>query len=315
MNACIITFGTIRLRCESDSRPFIDFVRNYFQGTAEIAAADHQITINFLNGWSWKKTRERSSPEAIILGEGIAYDKKRMTLAIAYHELTGAVSFGGESVNVDVSFQRIAYKHVANWLLFKRRGLSEHYFRFICRFVIQNILFMLMCRKKEGEVLSAAAIVYRGRAFVFAGLPGSGKTTAVTTLKRAMPGVEIAAQNYAIFKNNMLRPFTEGLSVCAAGTYPIERVFIVAHGPGFESRDIAPSDALARLRFINDATAELPRHSRLGALALVDSSWQGIMDDDELAALARTVPVTELVTDQGFEECLRYFIAAYGQDR
>lgn len=310
MNCYTITLGSSTINVSTNFEPLGNFIRAYFNALPTDTMAD-AIHIDYCARWGWKRKSVSARGGAVCLGEGAIYDQKNNILQLEYKEINGQLVLKNGTLTGNFSFQPFAPKHIANRIFFKRSGLAEHYYRFICRLVIQNILFMLAARDQHIEILSAAAVVVKDKGFVFAGLPGSGKTTTVRTLSEKM-GASIAAQNYAPFIDGFFWPFTEGQSVCSDKKYPIKAVYIVTHGSKFSIERLSPELAFSRLSFVNHATAELPTHSIFGSLCLVDPSWSAITAAESLRILCQKTEVYQVVMDPGLTDFVQYFNNTYG---
>lgn len=316
MKSCRITFGETKLLVSSDHEGFLAFVKKYFTGhyclSEDISLEDNQLAVSFSERGGWSPRGRRIERERVVtwLGEGLGLTKEGNFL-FEDKEITGEIIWDSR-VRAQIEFRPILLKSIANYLIPNPISLRERYFRLVVRGVIQQILFMLEAQGRGVEILSAASLLFQGKAYVFAGLPGSGKTTTVSHLAKTLPGAIILAQNYTPVHVDTTWAFTEGLTVNVEGKFPIGGVFIVTHGKEFNHQLIDQATALASLTFINHATAELPVHSRLGALLLGKTSASSLTSMPYIEELVKNVPVQMVVMDNCLPAFTDFFVKNYG---
>lgn len=317
MSSCRVTFGTTSLVVTSDHESFLAFMKNYFDGEdvrlSGSVPKEHRLAITFARRGTWSLRGRRIDSRRVTtwLGEGIGLTDDG-TFLFEDKELTGELMLENDMLRGNVEFRPIVLKHLANRLLPGHGSLQERYYRLVTRGVVQQLLFMLEAQARSVDILSAASIVWQGRAYVFAGLPGSGKTTTVTHLAQTLPGANILAQNYVPVRAGTTWCFAEGLTSPIEGQFPIAAVYVVAHGEGFAERKLDSGCALANLVYINDRTAELPSYSKLGAFFLGNQSMSAIAHHEHLSVLATEVPVRMVVMDSGLRLFTAEFIKTYG---
>lgn len=316
MKSCRVNFGSTHIIVSSDHDNFLAFVKKYFTADdcapEEIFPSENHLSVVFSTRGSWSPRGRRIAREHVTtwLAEGIGLTKEGKFL-FEDKEITGEISFG-TTVRGIISFRPIILKDIANRILSNHLSLQERYFRLVTRGVIQQLLFMLEARSRGVEILSAASIVWQGKAYIFAGLPGSGKTTTVTHLATNLPGAKILAQNYVPLLSGTTWNFTEGLTPVVSGNFSVAGVFIVTHGNEFAVRTLESGTALASLLYVNHATAELPVHSRIGAAFLGKPEAGTITATQHVCALAKNVPVQMVVMDTQLRDFTDFFKKNYG---
>jgi len=159
-------------------------------------------------------------------------------------------------------------------------------------------------------IISASAVAIRGRAYIFAGLPGSGKSTIVNKLAKMVPNAKIITQNYALISDTKILSFPEAKIEGLEKEYPVDSIFVTSYGLDFEIKKIGTKEAFSEISAINYFTQELPVNSPLAGLALVDD-FGFMTDDSNLRRISELLPVNNLTVDIGGEKFLRYFREHY----
>jgi hypothetical protein len=259
-------------------------------------------------------TNQLPASVEVWLGEKVGYSSEQKTFYFTHNEIQGSLCFAASGVwNVVVIFQKNIFKHVANRMLYSQRDQS-HYYRLITRLIVQNLLFIKLQIHKSVSLISAAAVVMRDGAYVFAGLPGSGKTTTVKLLKKSFPDIVSVAQNYVLVEDGLLLSFPEGIEKVVLKPYPVKALFIVTHGREFVVEKLSAQQAYAEILAINHATAELPIHSLWSSMTMVIPEWQKLAFSEEpLRNLLPKIPTSYLCVDSRGKKFVDYFDQHYGQ--
>ena len=162
--------------------------------------------------------------------------------------------------------------------------------------------------------IAAAAVVVRDGAYVFAGLPGSGKTTTVKLLKQSFPDIASVAENYVLVEDGLLLPFPEGIEKVVLKPYPVKALFIVTHGRELVVEKLSAKQAYAEILAINHATAELPIHSLWSSMMMIIPEWQKLaFSEESLRDLLAKIPASYLCVDRYGKKFVDFFDQHYGQ--
>lgn len=295
---------------DTKEKGFSGFLTHYLRGfeSDRIPNPDCVIRVIFKSGYQWGFSVKETTPHT--LGSGIGWDTERDVLALAQREVRAEISFKSPWT-AEVSFQRNAFRHIANRLFFAGSKTQTNYYRAVTRLMLQNIVFMRL-KKEQGVVpISAAAIKIGDSADVFVGLPGSGKSTLVQRAQKEAKA-EIVAENFALTNGSMLFPFPEGNS---ADVTPctVRNIYIISHDKELSLLPIAENVAQEAITTVNTLTAELPEQSPFGALPLINANqWSFIssIDNGVLKKLCATHRCHRLVVDPGADKAIQKILNA-----
>jgi len=309
MSKIIINYLGVSIGVSSGNERFLRYALKYFNGSRDFVDInlDAVIDVVFEKGYIFKPEIGKAVESEIIFGENVGCDREE-GLSFKFHELFVKFDFSQKTWKVSCSFEKIFLKHLANVLFFKGWGVEEYYFRVICRMVIQNILFMKLRLIQRCCLISAAAIAIDGKAFVFAGYPGSGKTTIIGTLKEMFPSSIVLAENYVIIKDGLVHCFTEGKNEEFDLSFPVSKIFIISRSKRISVRKISRDYFLSMLRSINQYTAELPEHSPFVGATLINESFASVFFEDGFDKLPFDVDINYLVADDGLVEFKNLFL-------
>ncbi len=295
---------TVNLTAHNDA--FMSFAAQYLRGfeSEHHKQADINVSVAFLPGSTFKTEHSSYSPHT--LGTGLGWDSKNNTLYTNAKGIESRITLT-EPWHAEVRFQKNFFRHLANKLFFAGAKTETNYYRAIIRQILQQLVFMQLANRWNIIALSGAAVKMGNRAFVFAGLPGSGKSTLVQALKKEL-GAEILAENFVLTDGERLFPFSEG--ACADITpVAINKIYVLTHGEQFAQYQLPREQAYQALKAINLITAELPEQSAYAALLLVDPTrWQFLFDSDNetLKKLCERHACERLVVDEGLEKTLTH---------
>lgn len=250
----------------SNNIPFLNFVEKYFSGfSVEKAAASNNINLqfNFQPGFSYKLNGQRLKDLDIYWGENYGTDLKNNDFHFCYHETTTRLNLNETTWRGEINFQKNIFKHLANRLFFKGGLTNIHYYRLLTRLIIQNLIFLKTRQSQDLTIISGAGLVINNKAYIFAGLPGSGKSTLIKNLKTKYPESEILSENYLPIINNQVYYFTEGRELNKQNSCPLAQIHVIGHGREHSNRLLSPEEAANKLEAINIFTAELPEQGPL----------------------------------------------------
>ncbi|MEM3394186.1 MAG: class I SAM-dependent methyltransferase, partial [Candidatus Methanomethylicia archaeon] len=274
--------------------------------------------INFLGGFSFNPSTHHkplSSFFPIKVSEGIEFNEKRKSLFFSRKEIFGTLCFSKDIWEVEVNFKRNIFRHLSNVLFFSKKNTINTYYRFIARLIIQNLIFIRLKEKFPLFVLAGAGIVYNNRAYLFSGLPGSGKSTIVEKLTQNLPSAKIIADNYLLIVENRVLIFPERKVKLEADVYPIEKIFIIKHGVKFNVQKIEKENVLIKLLSINHYTHEFPLDDIFSSLPLVSDEFNYLNYVSHLQSIINKNEFYELTTDPNCDEFLDYFLFKVLEDK
>lgn len=308
MYSVVIKVHTITARVHSNDRDFIRYVEDYFNTGIATGDCDIDINLVFKSGFSWSLQKLFFST-ARHLGENIVFNDTTKKFIGAHRELTIEAVLEKDIWRVRGEFQRNFFRHCANLLLFHAR--RDHYYRWITRLLIQNLIFMKLRERHSCAFASGAALAIGGRAFCFFGLPGSGKSTLVAALAKAIPGAEILAENYLVMDKKLLIPFPEGRLRFSHLAYQIAAGFIISRGEQMSMEMYSYEDACGAVNAINAFTAELPEHSILHTMAIANPLICALFKNEALEGILKNISIFSCVVDRGALNCVAYFKNTY----
>ena len=266
MDATFAIHG-VGLRLKSNNPAFISFAQNYFKGFEHSDSTDTiiDITIQWKPGFSlaWNPTSTGFSHH---IGSNVTIDP--VTGSCAIHDKEWHIIIHkkeGSLIRAELSFKRNLLRHTAN-TLFTRGNLASRYYRAALRILAQQLIFIEL-EKKGINPYSAAAVAIDNKAYIFAGLPGSGKST-ISHFLRQQFDAEILTENFVLTDGTYLYPFPEGNTVEHIGSIVIKEIYSISHGSTFSVIPINSETMLHDLAIINAITAELPEHSLISASTL-----------------------------------------------
>lgn len=300
----------VSLNLSSSNQAFLTYAHNYLRGfeTASAPEAEINVSVSFLSGFSLRLQRTQYAPQR--LGTGLDWDAVNNTLYVAQREIEARITLTSPW-HAEVTFKKNLFKHIANKLFFAGAQTHERYYRSVIRLIAQQLVFMQLMLRWNVVPLSAAAAELGGKAYIFAGLPGSGKSTLTRALHKKL-GARILTENFVLTDGERLFPFPEGSASVHADVQPlpIAEICVLTHGEKFLAYELPREQAYYTLLAINSLTAELPEHSAYGALTLVDPTrWQFLFDADHetLKKLCERHSCMRLVADIGLSKTLEYF--------
>ncbi len=302
----------VKLVLTSSNRDFLAFAKEYFRGfeidtPRKDAAyvADVHVVVQFLPGFSWRLNQSQYAPH--VLGGGLGWDEKNNTLYIFENEIEARATLTAPW-HAEVKFKKNFFRYLAHRLFFSGSKTKNNYYRSLIRLFAQQLVFMQLALRWQIVGISAAAFKIGGQAHLAVGLPGSGKSTLVSALRRELHA-EILAENFALTDGERLFPFPEGQSSDVAPC-PIGGIYFLTHGEGFAKYILPREQAYQAMLAVNNLTAELPQHSPYGSLALVDPTrWQFLFDSDNetLKKLCERHSCLRLIADEGLLKTIEYF--------
>jgi hypothetical protein len=304
-------FGT-KIRVSSSNKNFLDSVKKYFS-VLEVSNSDMDVDIDlsfvFKTGFSFRLNGNKIEEDGVLWGENVCRGDDGRFL-FSYHEVFGSFLLTNKNWQGDCIFQKNIIKHLANILFFKRSKTRESYYRFLIRLIIQNLLFLKL-EEKGFTILSAAAVEIKGDGYVFAGLPGSGKTTIIEKIKNNFSEARILSENYAIINKSSVGFFTEGKHSAGNEFFLIRNLFIINRGDNFSLLELDSSDCFYKLKAINQYTAELPEHGPFVNLLLLSPNFNFMILNDNLKNFSSSVESFDLRVDEGAVELIKYFKKIY----
>lgn len=311
-NSIFLNIHDIHIKISSNDASFLEYVQKYFSVfiSTEKHSKDIVCDFSFEKSYSFSVSRTFSN-EALLLGEHVSYDKKKSEFSFINREYLAKLLLENKPIIAKTTFKRNIFRHISNRLFFKKEKTNEHYYRIAVRLIIQNLLFMTLKKRVGIGVLSAAAVSIDGKAYVFAGLPGSGKSTIINEIIKHYPRAEVLAENYVLFKDDTIYAFPEVGWSPQSLTATIKNIFVVSRGEDLNVSSIEAGDAQRALSGVNDATAELPVHSQFAAYAIIDNQFVIDHYEHELNKLVNAVPVEIIITDKGLVQFMKHFIETH----
>lgn len=302
----------VSIKISSNDASFLEYVQKYFSIflVTETHTQDIVCSFNFEAGYSLSVPRIFGNGK-LLLGEYVSYDTKKSEFSFINREYLVQLLLEDKPIIAETTFRKNLFRHIANKLFFKKGKTNTHYYRVATRLVIQNLLFVMLKQNAGIGVLSAAAVAIDGKAYVFAGLPGSGKSTIINKIIKHYPDAEVLAENYVLFKDNTIYSFPEVGWSPKRLTTEIKNIFVVGRGEELSVTTLATESALIALSGVNDATAELPVHSQFAAYSIINNKF--IIDHymNELRRLTDTVSSELLITDKGLSQFMSHFIETH----
>jgi hypothetical protein len=139
----------------------------------------------------------------------------------------------------------------AEWEPASRRGLIRQSANPFSIDAVLRIAHTLMLARQGGFLLHSASAIRNGKAFLFAGVSGAGKTTIsrlapadVTLLTDEISYVRLRGSGYVAFGT----PFTGELAKLGANvSAPISALYLLAQGPENRIDPVAPGEAARSL--------------------------------------------------------------------
>lgn len=307
MEKLFLNFWGVKVRVVANDNSFINFAKKYFQGF-EVPELEGEsvidLSFNFQKYYNFKVDR-RPAPFDEFLGEKAGM--KNGSYEFQFNEVDAAIKFDNDRWSGNVNFKKNLFKHFANLLFFRGRDTQSHYYRFVTRLIIQNLVFMKLKQDQKMEVLSGAAISINGQAYAFIGLPGAGKSTLIDKLLEINPEAIVLTGNYVIISADQVYFYTEGAGDNCLQGYPLKEVHIISRGNGAAIEGIASKQALSQIVAVNNYTAELPMHGPFTAYVLHDTDFEFMLNNDTLQKILETAPAYRSRIDKGANEFIKLF--------
>jgi len=316
-NSISLNVHGIKAKIISDDYKFLQFVSNYFNYFV-IEDKNNNLDdekpivffIKFSKFFSWKLDNKIKDQE-INLGEGFAISSKG-DFIFKWNELFVKIDWNKENWQTEVLFKRIFFKHLANILFFKKGKTNENYYRIIARLVIQNLIFLKLYQKYQFGFISGAAITINQNAFLFIGLPGSGKSYILKLIVSKFPQSEIIADNYILFKEKKVFVFPEGKFIPSRSQYPIKSVFIVSYGKKFNLKKIHLEDGLKIILAINLFTKELLPQSPYVNYLIYNPKFEILLNEHNfIKKILENINIYQVTIDEKGEKFLNFLAQNY----
>lgn len=300
------------MEINSGSEFFVNYACRYFMGEPENKPAgsrpDIVCHVSFPGSFSFRVDPKREQHN-IILGQEMAAAGDGGPFYFDFRELRGVIKNEGPAVEATVRIRRNLFKYVSRLLFFRKYSPKEYYARLVIRDVIQNLLFVKLQEKKKVEIVSGASIVLDGNAYIFAGLPGGGKTTLVRAIKKADANAVVLAENFVLISDKMAFAFTEGIWPSVGQGFPIRGVYFIYQGSRMNIRKVSPAEGMSLIDAVNDYTRELPRYGFYAAIALLDDRiGNSIFSKKEVADVIGSVPCYRAEIDLWARDFCDYLI-------
>ncbi len=180
----VLKIHGISVLIRSDNINFLNYLRSYFNCFIESVASDSfdlEVLVNIKKGFSISphgadsRITRKIGDRLGLLDSG--------EYGFSYREIGGRIDFRFSSWTAQADFKKNIFKHFANKLFFRRKKMNDYYYRFIIRYLIQNLIFLKLRESQNLIVSSGAAVSIDGKSYLFFGLPGSGKSTIVNKIK------------------------------------------------------------------------------------------------------------------------------------
>lgn len=309
----ILEVHGVSVLVNSDNINFLNYLRNYFNCFVKESfngPFDLEISVNIKKWFSFSPHGARNKIVRVV-GDRLGLLASG-EYSFSYREISGQIDFRGDNWIAQADFRKNIFKHLANKVFFRRKRMNDYYYRFIIRYLIQNLIFLKLRVSKNIIAASGAAVSVDGASHLFFGLPGSGKSTIVKKVKEYL-GLrsEILTENFILFDsfgNNFV--FPEGNNSPKAMSYPIAAGFIIGHGQDMVINKIDNQQAVNGIRLIDQYTAELPSQSFLSGYGLLDFGYLPFLSLVEEKDL-KSFDVFSLFIDNGATEFMKYFSDKY----
>ena len=181
----------------TNKKQVLAFAEKYWLGfkTDNVSSEAFSVNIDFRQGFSWHAHPSIArKPQEIVLGSNRFLDAEKKILRAQDKDWYIELDFKNKMLGTLV-FRRNIFRHVAN-VIFAKHNLGEQYARAALRILPEALLFLSL-REKHIGVYSGAAYTKNKKAYLFPGLPGSGKSTLVHLLKKEFGG-DIATENFIL---------------------------------------------------------------------------------------------------------------------
>lgn len=309
----VLKIHGISVLIRSDNINFLNYLRNYFNCFIEDVISDSfdlEVLVNIKKGFSISphyadsKITRKIGDRLGLLDSG--------EYGFSYREISGQIDFRFNNWTAQADFKKNIFKHFANKVFFRRKRMNDYYYRFIIRYLIQNLVFLKLRESQNLNISSGAAVSVDGKSYLFFGLPGSGKSTIVKKIKEHF-GLrsEILTENFILsdsLGNNFI--FPEGNKSPSAMSYPVAAGFITGHGQNMIINNINKRQAVDCIRLIDQYTAELPPQSFLSGYGLLNREFLSFLSLVEEGDL-KSFDVFSLFVDNGATEFIKYFSDTY----
>lgn len=309
----ILEVHGVSVLVSSDNINFLSYLRNYFNCFVREGfngPFDLEISVNIKKWFSFSPHGVRNKIIRVI-GDRLGLLASG-EYSFSYREISGQIDFRGDNWLAQADFRKNIFKHLANKVFFRRKRMNDYYYRFIIRYLIQNLIFLKLRASKNIIVASGAAISVDGASYLFFGLPGSGKSTIVKKIKERLASrSEILTENFILFDslgNSFV--FPEGNDFPKVTPYPIAAGFIIGHGQDMIINQIDNQQAVSSIRLIDQYTAELPSQSFLSGYGLLNFEYLPFLSLIEEKDL-KSFDVFSLFIDNGTTEFMKYFFDKY----
>ncbi|MBW2989056.1 hypothetical protein KY358_01925, partial [Candidatus Woesearchaeota archaeon] len=195
----------VRSRIRSNDRDFLDFIRmNLSSYSSKIKDAEIESELEYIPYNPFKPVRKLVNIDDLkCLGHGIFVKPGEIYISERGLQIHFVIE---EKIKIKARFQEDKLFFLMKMLM---PGLTpkKHKYQSIMREILIYPTFWLL-RGKGLSLLHASAVEKEGKASIFAGLAGAGKTTLAThmLLKR---GYRLVSDNFLLFDENSIYPFIE----------------------------------------------------------------------------------------------------------
>jgi len=307
MEKLILNFWGINVCINSNNDAFLDFTKRYFKGFELVTLVSEPVidlVFNFEKGFRFKVDRKSESLDE-FLGEKAGMQKG--SYVFQYQEVDATIKFEDSLWSSEVRFKKNLFKHFANLLFFRGLDTQKHYYRFVVRLIIQNLIFMKIKQGQNKEVLSGAAISVNNEAYVFLGLPGAGKSTLIKQLMKDNPGAKILTENYVVISGDRVYFYTEGAGDNCLDSYLIKKLYIISRGAEAVIEKISPENAFSQIIAVNNYTAELPMHGPFAGYILYNPTFMFMLGNETLQKLLEIIPAYRARIDKDANKFMKLF--------
>ena len=315
MNNVTIQLLETKTRIKTDKQSFLNFVKNYFAGYIVPETGqncDIDLSFEFKSGYSWKLHGQKLKNLDIYWGENFGSKQIDESFHFCFHEVSAKISFSADIWHGEIIFQKNFFKHCANVIFFRGRKTKKHYERFVTRLIIQNLVFLKAREKKKIAIISGAALALNGKAYIFAGLPGSGKSYLIKALKKENRATTLLTENYALIADQRVYYYTEGRTDNKLDNYPLKSLFIIGHGREAILETIEKATAQAQIEAINSYTAELPEHGPIVS-SLLSKDYLAPLFINDLTSQLNNIPAYRAIVDNSANDFLKKFFELHAK--